>query len=426
MLHAGLDYVLLGGDTEVVPHRSVYGECSIDSDFVTPGIQPTKDNTIPCDLYFSDLDGDWDVDDDGGMKDGLADNPKDDLNGGFGELSDGVEMHPDVYVGRAPVNTVSEADNFIWKGIFYEQGLIDLSKVKNVLFAAEKLSATCDAKVAKSWINPNIYDFNTNGFTVTGLYESDGTEDEDSVFNALNGGNLIANIYGHGSEVSMAVGSGTNQLISDDSGFGKDIKTLSNSLTPFILYSLGCHSGAFDNVYLAPGDDCISEEFLKVVNGGAVAMISGSRAGLYNGASVNGSGKSWDYDCEFFNSLFAKGIYNLGKAFADSKEQYAELSKTSSDNRWMQYCLNLLGDPEMVVWTGYLDDITAAHSGTTDYTEVNVTNPVQAGVNVCVVNGSNVYRALTNNNGKVIVPVPYNAADQVTVTSHNYIPDLKN
>ncbi len=79
----GTNWVLLGGDTNVLPSRKAFAfDCEFGS---------FDDNFIPCDLYFSDLDGNWNAD-------------GDDI---YGEVEDNIDMYPDVQVGRIPVENHS-------------------------------------------------------------------------------------------------------------------------------------------------------------------------------------------------------------------------------------------------------------------------------------------------------------------------------
>ena len=60
---------------------------------------------MPTDLYYSDLDRSWDEND----------------NNIFGEVpEDKIDMYADVFVGRAPVNTIEETENIVNKDIQYE------------------------------------------------------------------------------------------------------------------------------------------------------------------------------------------------------------------------------------------------------------------------------------------------------------------
>ncbi len=93
----GLDYLLLGGDTDLVPFRYAFAMVC------EGGIHPREDS-LPCDLYFSDLDGTWD----------------DNMNDIFGEVEDDVDLHPDIFVGRAAVDDFDEAQIFVDNIAAYE------------------------------------------------------------------------------------------------------------------------------------------------------------------------------------------------------------------------------------------------------------------------------------------------------------------
>ncbi|MCK4543917.1 hypothetical protein KAU43_00110, partial [candidate division WOR-3 bacterium] len=100
---SGAIYILLGGQAdyengeEYVARRDVY--C------MTTGLNYYNDeDTIPCDMYYANLDGTWDSDGDHI----------------YGEMSDGVDLYADIYVGRAPVKNTSQIADFISKIMAYE------------------------------------------------------------------------------------------------------------------------------------------------------------------------------------------------------------------------------------------------------------------------------------------------------------------
>jgi len=419
----GLEYVLLGGDVEVVPHRGCYGQAT----------GYPEDKNIPCDQYFGDLDDgsatfdwnyDWDAD-----GDGLT-------TGAFGELEDGIEMTYEVAVGRAPVNTVAEVDNFVAKVQNYENmtGLAPASRqgfAKSVLFCAQTMDGSTPGTgiIEKDDIQTSKVDF--TGYTLkrlyANLYHNDGEELENgpSVMAALQSGYNITNIYGHGYKNEVNVGPGVNDWITCNGSSPYDVRDMTNASRLSILYSLGCLSNAFDNVVAG---DCIGEEAVNNPNGGFVAAIGESREGLFTAGSP-GTGISWRHDMRFFTSLFNNNIYNIGKALSASKRYYWDLGvpKTDKDYRWVQYGLNLLGDPEMPVWKDYHGILVPVSSGA-GYTQVEVTegtNPVN-NAGVCITDGTNLYYATTGTDGKVLINKPYNAADKVTATRQDYAPGLIN
>ena len=415
-VNPGLEYVLLGGDVEVVPHRGCYGNAA------------TEDFDIPTDQYFGDLDDgtgtyDWSY------------NWDDDADSIFGEVADNVEMTYEVAVGRAPVNTTSEADNFVNKVKTYENmtGLAPASRqgfAKSVLFCAQTMDGTSPGTgiIEKDWINPNVFDFITNGFILKRLYAnlyngSTELENGANVWAALQSGYNITNIYGHGYKNEVNVGPGVNDWITCNGSSPYDVRNMTNASRLSILYSLGCLSNAFDNVVAG---DCIGEEAINNPNGGFVAAIGESREGLY-APGVPGSGISWNYDQAFIDKLYNSNIVNIGKSLATSKGDYITLASANSGYRWVQYGLNLLGDPEMPVWKDYHGILVPVSSGA-DYTQVQVTDgasPVN-NAGVCIVDGTNLYYATTGADGKVLINKPYNAADKVTTVKQDYVPGMIN
>jgi hypothetical protein len=298
-------WVLLGGDIEAVPQRGAYG-------YVMSNTGPVEDKNIPCDLYYSDLDGTWDADGDHI----------------YGETTDGVNLYPDLYVGRAPVNTAAEATNFGNKVLTYEQSPPSGYLTKALLIAYWLDSSTNEAGL-KDYIASNYL----SGYTITKYYESSlgSGVDKNGVINSINSGQGIVNQASHGNEWSVPP--------FDIS----DVDNLQNDQKYFVFYSMACYTNAFDR------SDCIAEHFLLNNHGGAVAYIGNSRYGwYYSGQPGNGPGDQ--YDKEFFKFL-SQGYKHIGETLAKSKVTFIPQSGDNGPFRWIQYCLNLLGDPEMTIHT---------------------------------------------------------------------------
>ncbi len=100
----GTNYILLGGDVNIVPAR--YG--FYDSH---------EGNYGPTDLYYSGLNGNWNADGDHI----------------FGEDNDAFDYSPDLWIGRAPVETINEANVFVEKVLMYEKDP-ELSYINDFLF----------------------------------------------------------------------------------------------------------------------------------------------------------------------------------------------------------------------------------------------------------------------------------------------------
>jgi hypothetical protein len=387
------EWVLLGGDIDVVPHRGAYGYVNADP--------PVYDSTIPVDLYFSDLNGDWNAD-----GDSL-----------YGEVTDGVDLYPEVFVGRAPVNTIAEVQAFVNKTLGYEKNPPE-DYERDMLFLAEQLDTDPitwggDAKnIVDAVCIPPHYD------PITKKYELYGNISRQITVNELNAGPHIVNHEGHG--YTSGFGVGTEYFRNSDAD------TLDNFPKVFILYTISCNSNAFDA-------NSLSEHFMNSPDGGSVAYIGNSRYGWYWPGNP-GEGPSDLYDQAFFNSLFTDNFYHLGKTVADSKAMYIGQSQQDGDAmRWLQYAINLLGDPELPIWTDPPRNftITKPPEITADTAQelviqiLNGTEPVE-NATVCMMKSDDgIYNvSTTDSSGNVSFWVaPSVGVLHVTVTKHNFIPN---
>jgi hypothetical protein len=113
---------------------------------------------------------------------------------------------------------------------------------------------------------------------------------------------------------------------------------LENKDKYFIFYTIGCLPAKFEE------EDSIGEHFVKNPEGSAVSFVGNSRYGWYS--SDDAKKYSGEYDIEFFRQLFSEKRNNIGKTLAFSKIRFIPQSNADDPYRWIQYCLNLLGDPD--------------------------------------------------------------------------------
>jgi len=389
----GLAWVLLGGDTESVPTREAY-------DFF-------HDLGIPCDLYYADLDGSWNADGDSR----------------WGEIDeDAIDMHADVYVGRAPVETVEEAETFVEKVLLYEGGVLGLpdDHQLRMLFLAEILWDDPDPYTDGGVALDMIDDASVPGrfAPVTKLYESDGTLDHAAAVSELSAGCGIVVHEGHANIGAAGIG--------PDAMIAADLDALTNGSRLGIWYSVGCWSAAIDY-------DTFGEHWLNSANGGGVAYVGNSRYGWacpgYPGECVSDL-----YGQRFFESLFTKELSHAGLVHADAKDQYVGVSRDDDYMRYAMYELNLLGDPEMPIWTDAPAPLDVSHTCGVERDgavaiEVEVLSqglPVEGAV-VCLCDASlDVYEiAETGPAGRAALAVdasPIPGTASLTVTATNAVP----
>jgi len=320
-LNCVTEYVLLGGDIDVVPARILYVEA-----------YEGETTNMPADLYYGCLDGTYNYD-----GDEYWGEPHDGENGGD------VDLRAEVYVGRACVGNESEVSNFVMKTLAYEQAPIDESYtyLRKALMVGENLGWAWGGDYKDEIINgSNNYGYSTVGvpdskYNVSKLYDRDwGNMYDDwpklEIINRLNAGFNIINHLGHsGYDYNMKMNN-------------SDVDALINDKYCFI-YSQGCMAGGFDN------GDCIAEHFTLKTNHGAFAGIWNARYGWGTRGSTDGP--SQRFDREFFDAIFNEGVRypkktSLGAANQDSKEDNLWRINQSC-MRWCYYELNLFGDPQI-------------------------------------------------------------------------------
>jgi hypothetical protein len=388
---SGVKYVLLAGDVNVVPFRKAFAmNCEWGS--------MVREDSLPCDLYFADLDGSWDANG----------------NNIFGEVDDSVDLYADLSVGRAPVDGTEEAQTFVRKVIDYEHGTVAGYQNKG-LFFAEILwqNPYTDQGVHKNKMEEQSF---ASGYSLTKLYQSLGNETREAVMQAMRENQNFMNHDGHGWTDVMECGGSANRMRTADAD------TITNAGLG-ILYSIGCWTTAFDFV-------SIGEAFVTNPNGGTVATIGNSSYG-WGSPGNPGFGYSDKYDNHFWHAITSEGTYRVGDALVAAKEYYAPFSHDKNVYRWHQYEVNLMGDPELPVWTALPESLAVVAPlsvglgpGRYLVTVAYAGAPVP-GALVCLARTGEVYsRGWTDNAGRAWLDADPQTVGwfDLTVTAHNYYP----
>ncbi|MEN6445260.1 MAG: C25 family cysteine peptidase [Candidatus Cloacimonas sp.] len=296
-----LEYVILGGDDEIVPERGAYGQ-----------VGDTIDLRMPTDIYFSNLDGDWNAN----------------QNQIWGETNDNTDMIPEIHIGRFPAETQTEFNNMFSKIQYY----VDNDTFSNnlALFIGEQLNDN-----PLTWggdYKDNVAQYLPDEYNMHTLYQRDGTYSSQSVYNAINAGAGIMNHMGHANE---------STLIGQSNG---TVESLTNTEYGF-LYSQGCYPAAFDQ-RTSGNNESIGEHFVTA-SGALFSFIGNTRYGWYSPGNVNGASEY--YDRQFFNGLFEQNYPALGEALTYSRLQNLNNALSSDVMRWCYYEMVLFGDPSIEV-----------------------------------------------------------------------------
>ena len=401
-------FVLLGGDTNIIPARMVKGD---------------KNLFRPTDLYYTTVGGTWNANN----------------NNIFKESGDGTDYGRDFYLGRASVENVQEASIFVNKIINYEKAsnISNTSYFNNVLVADAFISKSSDgtlSDIAKKRLkndctnympaNINTWFMFDNSDCSPGPYNYSGQEEPcaegDIEFNrnnflsALNNGGSfgLGNFHivyhmDHSSEKGM----GTSSKDKNQSIISNDFDNLTNGNYQQILMTGGCKPATFSV-------NCIGEHFINNANGGGVAFIGNSDVGYSS---------EWDQFERFVKFIYeAEGVTNVGRFDIGCAFQSAIGPENSINWR-----LTLLGDPEMQIWTNRPQNLSVSVTPTTvvsGESTISVTiNNLPSGklATICLQKGTEGYATrIVNSNGTYNFTFTPHTSGQinVTVTAHNFKP----
>lgn len=410
--HAGGTYFILGGDDFYVPVRWCV-EYVNDEDTITP-----------CDLYFSDLTGDWDAN--GNLRWGEM----------YGSPPDEADRWPEVFVGRISTYQLQEVQNWVIKALHYEKnpGVI----FNTALWIYQSGVGYGDA--------PEVFPGHFTHQYCCNYYA-------DAALNEINQGNGILNINCHGNAGDFT----TYQWAGGPSGRATiyswwadppsqtraGVDWLSNLNKFFVGYAISCYVGAFDSlahpVYYPEGTDtCIADAFVDAYLGnhqgllgpfGACAFLCNTRNGLWVGG-----GPSYDLQYAFWERIFMieelppsePSINKIGVAEAMSKCDHL-INWNADDGRYVCYCHTLFGSPYFESWTKTPGNMLVSHPssipvGRESRFTVTVTSatlppvPLQY-AKVCLYKGDDIYEVGTTDGlGRVTFIISPQTLGNIKVT----------
>ncbi len=359
----GLKYAILAGDVQYVPCRY--------------GYLPYDPYNVPADLYYSDLDGTWDRNN----------------NGIFGEYyyyahnPDSVDLYSDIIVGRLPFDDAGNCANFLHKDTLYERHP-DTTYLRNILLPFEDLWYYID--YYGRIVNKNI----ALALSQMGTWLVDSMLDmpPSQCVTSINQGRHFFHYAGHGAYNAFG---GTFSIY--------DLPNLNNTSKPTVVNSMACDCGYFDDEY-----DCLGEEFLNLTNGGAVSTCLNAR---YGWGAPPTMGPSENLCMEFYNN-YVKGL-NQGRAYALAKDFYRNAAFSQMTYRWSVYDWTLQGDPTMLFWRAKPKPLTVAYPETISATpqvitvEVRYPNSLPASnARVAILHQNElIARGITNSSGSAKIPL---------------------
>jgi len=372
----GTNYVLLGGDCDVVPIRCTYT-------YGTPN--------VPDDYYYQCLDGTWDAN----------------HNGIFGEAyGDSVDLFPELMAGRACVQNPDEALVFVNKTLRFLEPQ-DKTYQTTFLLLGQTVFQPGDGV---RWCNI-VGGYAPPEFRLIKLYEPDygqGNMTRDSVLYQMNQGQGLIYSQTHGQSEQISVQQ-PEQL------YREDMDALENGeRTPF-WYSVNCDANAVDH-------DCFGEHFMRNSHGGGV--------GYYGTTRLNYPTTGEVLDFAFFDSLLTQGHLQVGEAVNESKISQIGSSGGESPMRLLVLTYLLQGDPDVTIWASTPQAMSLDFPGTVPLGPValrvrasSLLGPL-SGVQVTVSKLGEVYASgFTDSRGEVVLPIAPQTPGELQVVGRkdNYL-----
>lgn len=330
-----LRYVLLAGDTDVIPHRGFY---------VNMGSGSQVDNDIPADMYYNCLDGNWNTDNDAY----------------WGEATE-ADLVPELALGRICYNSDLEIANQIYKIVSYQMIPVENS-IKSSLFLGEWLWE--GPTWGGDYMDEMIGGSSANGYTTVGVPQSwNITTLYDRTFGSADswGAAQVRPLLSQGANLVNHLGhSGTtyNMRLSNNQASANSITNNGDSNNFSLYFTQGCYAGSFDNRETQAGNytsDCITEKFTSLPTA-AAGMISHSRYGWGVQGSTNGA--SQYFHREYIDAIFGENIYEYGYTLVDSKIDNIPYIQNAPVMYWVAYQTNLFGCPALKIWTDTPQHIT--------------------------------------------------------------------
>ena len=338
----GLRYLVLGGDIEDVPSRSVHDHFELPL-----GIADYTDDFY-SDLYYADF-SDWDLNG----------------NGVYAEDEDVPGLIANVAVGRISVSTVEEAELYFSKIVKHHTAFNTAYTTKSLLLA------NIATEISGVKVNSGYY-FETEGktasiiapnYSIKRLYTKSTPSpskealplDNESEKAAIEEGmNLIVH-SGHGAPSLLTCEQGTDP---DRDFSGTMAYNLENETLPFFL-SCACEAGQFVK------KDSAGEKLMNAPKGGAIVYLGNTTTGL----GIAGGSQFID---EMMKNMFAFPYSVIGESYL-----YAHAAMPQSDTfnppvlninvpvvnkdswTWTKKSIVMLGDPMTIFWRDPVEPFAA-------------------------------------------------------------------
>lgn len=358
-------YVLFGGNDSVLPIRYGTG----DNDCWTSWRNVTNDYKIPSDFYFSELNSNWNKDSDSY----------------YGEPSDNLDYGSELYIGRILCTNTEEIQNFTDKLLRYEMnpGNGDFSYLKKALYTQDdQMQYRHEQDIIAAQLH-NIYPIDIIFSEVPSCYDPSPT--------APYGNDVIAKMNEHYGYVSWAGHGSPNVVTVKSDSCSKDpiyaitsvqgnipyvvqesangLDNLTNKDYPMFAYSTSCIITPFDIFNEFTEFPNMGQSFTLGKNYGGPVLVGNTRYGF-----TGYSSPSMSLQKKFNESLLVNPIVGVAQNYA----------KLNYHNHYLRHSSNIIGCPNIRIWTDIPTPFSASISYNTNNNYVISANNSITDAEICI------------------------------------------
>lgn len=429
----GIEYALLAADSLPIRHQRTF---YIKQLYPTAPIDTIIQPKIPTDIYFSDLNSNWNVDGDTCYGNYIC--------SGY----DSVDFFPEIFIGRIQPKSQWEVRNWTRKLLQYEKnpGNGDYTYLTKGFYQQSDQSQMYNsARIIAGevlWCTDTTVFEEEGGFgSVSDSLRLPQFPKGKDFIDKFNEHFAFCGVFAHGSPTNFACATkGLNadsMILTDNSKYsvlslrgcyrtpvairenGNSFEDMTNQKYPTIFYTTSCHTNSYDmwdefGVYQL-SDRSMGDVYTCVSIGGGPAYLGNTREGYFK--------ISEKVFLKYIQNIL-NGMFNVGEAQAISK--VSKVSVGFKADPCVRLGHNLTGCPETEIWTAIpsiFNNVQISENGTT----IIVNTGGVDSCTICVMSpfdgGANYYHVRKNVGSATFTNVvgPY----IVTITKHNYIPYLQ-
>ena len=249
----------------------------------------------------------------------------------YGTITGG-DFLPEIHLGRFPARSLAHVNTMVAKVVDFEK--LMLSNGTDFMNRATWIASADQGAMAEQTHNYVIENYFPDEMEHILIYQRLGGNTQD-IINAVNGGTVIVNYSGHGSDGSWGCVP-FNQ---------SNVRNLTNlDMYPFVI-SNACLTGNYSNT------ECFAETWVIEADKGATSFLGCSTYSYWDEDDI--------FEKELWEAFWMESMYTLGQLCDDGLYGVYVHYGGAGRSRYYFEGYNIMGDPSMDLWVTYPNSLEA-------------------------------------------------------------------